>query len=53
MASHIAIMARPTVVSGRLAALREASIPVSMLAAIMVTGQARLGRPQLAQAMAT
>ncbi len=51
-AIHTDPTARPKVVSGLLLARIETTITVTMTAAIMVTGQARLLCPSMAQAMA-
>jgi hypothetical protein len=49
---QIAAMARPVVVSGCLAEMREPMTPVSTLAAIIVTGHAIADGPKADKAMA-
>src|ERR1035438_7827788 len=53
MAIQTELMARPRVVSGWLLGWREISAPIKTQAPTMVTGQASLLWPQVAQAMAT
>jgi len=50
---QIAVMARPRVVEGLLRSRLLAITPVMTLAATIVTGQARAGWPEAAQAIAT